>query len=203
MARSNVSFARMSGGTKVAVGVGVALLLAIAYFVIFYGDVSSAIASQTKQHANLVTERESARESQRVYTRDLSELNEREQRQRDLNKVLPESADYPSFLSAVQAVANVSGIGLASYSPLDEVRQQFFAKVPMKLTISGRFHQIAKFFAGVGQLDRIINIENISLTDPKLAGDDIQLTVQCLATAFHSLPLPGQAPAPGAPGGKP
>ena len=45
--------------------------------------------------------------------------------------------------------------------------QKFFARVPMKLTLPGKFHQIAKFFYGVGQLDRIINIENIASASPR------------------------------------
>jgi type IV pilus assembly protein PilO len=46
---------------------------------------------------------------------------------------------------------------------------------------------VAKFFYGVGQLDRIINMENISLTDPKLQGDDVVVKTEALATAFRSV----------------
>jgi type IV pilus assembly protein PilO len=58
----------------------------------------------------------------------------------------------------------------------------------------------------VGRLDRIINVENIELSDPKIEGDDVVLKVKCLATTFHSLKpktaaaaKPGAPPAPGAP----
>ena len=57
----------------------------------------------------------------------------------------------------------------------------------MKVSLVGRYHQVAKFFYGVGQLDRIINMENISLTDPKLQGDDIVVKTEALATAFRAL----------------
>ncbi|MGC4091903.1 MAG: hypothetical protein QM756_29280 [Polyangiaceae bacterium] len=39
----------------------------------------------------------------------MTELTERQQRQRELNKILPTTSEYPAFLSAVQNVANVSG----------------------------------------------------------------------------------------------
>jgi type IV pilus assembly protein PilO len=57
----------------------------------------------------------------------------------------------------------------------------------MRLELSGRYHQIAKFFYGVGQLDRVINIENISLGDPRVVGEDLLLRVDVLATAFRAL----------------
>jgi type IV pilus assembly protein PilO len=76
-----------------------------------------------------------------------------------------------------------------------ESSQQFYAKVPMRLSLTGRFHQIAKFFYGVGQLDRIINIEDIDLGKPKLVNEDIVIEATCLATAFRSLPQTPQAQA--------
>jgi type IV pilus assembly protein PilO len=98
-------------------------------------------------------------------------------------------------------VATVSGVNLTSWSPTEQVAEQFYAKVPMKLTLKGKFHQVVKFFHGVGQLDRIINIENILIKEPKLSGDEVGVEVECLATAFRSV-RPGETPtkrrAPGA-----
>ncbi|MEJ1960383.1 MAG: hypothetical protein WDO56_02035 [Gammaproteobacteria bacterium] len=41
----------------------------------------------------------------------------------------------------------------------------------------------------------VISLENISLTDPKLQGDDVVVKAEALATAFHSVadakPTPG------------
>jgi Tfp pilus assembly protein PilO len=45
--------------------------------------------------------------------------------------------------------------------------------------------QVARFFYNVGQLDRIINMENISMTDPRLVDDEVVLKTEALATAFH------------------
>ena len=67
----------------------------------------------------------------------------------------------------------------------------------MKLTLSGRFHQVARFFFGVGQLDRIINMEDIQMkiAAAKPTGtlrDQIpepEVNVECLATAFRALRL--------------
>nr|HMR05220.1 type 4a pilus biogenesis protein PilO [Polyangiaceae bacterium] len=47
--------------------------------------------------------------------------------------------------------------------------------------------QVAKFFYGVGQLDRIINMENISITEPKQEADEVSVKAEVLATAFRAL----------------
>lgn len=194
------ALARLPTAAKAGIGVGLVLLVSIAYFIVFYSDVSSAIRSAKSQEGTLRGKLADARKIEFAYHQDLAELNDRQQRQRELNKVLPESAAYPAFLSSVQGVANVSGVNLVAWAPMEESTQQFYAKVPMKLHLTGRFHQIAKFFYGVGQLDRIINIEDIVLEKPTVVDEDIIINVQCLATAFRSIPQ--KAPAPAQKGGK-
>jgi type IV pilus assembly protein PilO len=173
---------------KSLVGFLLAALTAIVYYVVWYGDVSDAIDKQKRQEQVLRTDLVQAQQSEFAYHKDLAELTDRQQRQRELNKILPEKTEYPAFLSALQGVANVAGVSLQGWSPQEEVLQKFFARVPMKLTVLGKFHQVAKFFYGVGQLDRIINIENIALTQSKTKNDELELKVDCLATAFHTLP---------------
>ena len=187
MARQTSALAKLPLIARIGVGAGVLLLVGIAYFVVFYGDIESSIKAEQGRETQLHTDLADARKNEFAYQKDLAELTDRQQRQRELNKVLPTDTEYPAFLSAVQSVANVSGIGLTAWSPQPEVAEQFYSRVPMKVTLIGRYHQVAKFFYGVGQLDRIINMENISLTDPKLQGDDIVVKTEALATAFRSL----------------
>ncbi|HYP76285.1 MAG TPA: type 4a pilus biogenesis protein PilO [Polyangiaceae bacterium] len=187
MARQTSVLNKLPLLARIAVGAGVVLLVGVAYFVVFYGDIESSIKAAKSQEQQLRTDLADARKNEFAYQKDLAELTDRQQRQRELNKVLPVDTEYPSFLSAVQSVANVSGIGLTSWTPQPEVNEQFYARVPMKVTLVGRYHQVAKFFYGVGQLDRIINMENISLTEPKVQGDDVVVKTEALATAFRSV----------------
>jgi type IV pilus assembly protein PilO len=172
---------------KIGVGAGLLVLVGVSYFVVFYGDIESSIKAAQGQEQTLHSGLADARKNEFAYQKDLAELTDRQQRQRELNKVLPVDTEYPAFLSAVQTVANVSGISLTAWSPQAEVPDQFYARVPMKVSLVGRYHQVAKFFYGVGQLDRIINMENISLTDPKIQGDDVVVKTEALATAFRAL----------------
>jgi len=186
-ARPTSALARLPLLARVGVGIGAVVLVGVAYFVVFYGDIESQIKAAQGREQSLRTELADARKNEFAYQKDLAELTDRQHRQRELNKVLPTETEYPAFLSAVQSVANVSGIGLTAWSPEPEVTEQFYARVPMKVSLVGRYHQVAKFFYGVGQLDRIINMENISLTDPKVQGDDVVVKAEALATAFRSV----------------
>jgi len=193
MARQTSVLNKLPLIARIGVGAAILALVGVAYFVVFYGDVESSIKAAQGQEQQLRVDLAEARKNEFSYQKDLAELTDRQHRQRELNKVLPVETEYPAFLSAVQSVANVSGIGLTSWTPQPEINEQFYARVPMKVTLVGRYHQVAKFFYGVGQLDRIINMENISLTDPKVQGDDVVVKTEALATAFRSVEDPKPA----------
>jgi type IV pilus assembly protein PilO len=167
--------------------VGAVVLTAGAYWFVFYSDAAAKIEGAERQQKALRDELVQAQQAEASYFADRDELALREQRARELNKLLPPEAQEDAFLSSVQQGANSAGIDLKAYAPQEESSQSFYAKVPMRLEMSGKFHQIAKFAYDLGKVDRIINVEDIELTDPKVVGDEIILRARCLATAFHSI----------------
>jgi type IV pilus assembly protein PilO len=172
---------------KIGVGFLFALLVGVLYFVVFHGDLESEIEAAQQREASLQSELDKAQTSKAEYQKDLDEKIRREQLALEQKKILPDDPETPAFLSALQNVATLSGVNLTSWSPTEEQPQEFYAKVPMKLTLLGKFHQVAKFFHGVGQLDRIINVEDIHIKNPKFTGDEVQVEVECLVTAFRSV----------------
>jgi type IV pilus assembly protein PilO len=183
-----------------------AILTAAAYWFFFYSDVSAKIEGAIRQKQAMRDELAQQTQAQSTYFADRDELAVREQRARELNKLLPPDSEEDAFLSSVQSASNAAGVDLKGYAPQEEVNQNFYAKVPMKLEMSGKFQQIAKFAFELGKVDRIINVENIELTEPKVVGDEVILRARCLATAFHAVtpkaPLAGGAAVPAAGGPK-
>ncbi len=189
---------------KLAVGVLFVLMVGAAYFVVFYGEIESNIASQQQVLDGKLAELETAKADDRAYNKDLTDLERKKLVAVRQKKILPDQAETPSFLSTLQSVATISGIKLVEWAPQDQTPEAFYARVPMKLKLEGKFHQIAKFFNGVGQVDRIINMENITIKiDPAIASrkpddkgapqgeDAVNVHVDCLATAFRAL-QPGE-----------
>jgi type IV pilus assembly protein PilO len=184
---AQTGLARATRLGKIAAFLGAVLLTAGGYWFVFYSDVAAKIEGAERQKKSLRNELVQEQQAEASYFADRDELALREQRARELNKLLPPDAQEDAFLSSVQQASNTAGIDLKAYAPQDESSQSFYAKVPMRLEMTGKFHQIAKFAYDLGKLDRIINVEDIELTEPKVVGDEIILKARCLATAFHSI----------------
>lgn len=179
--------AGLSLPAKVGAGVLFALLPAVAYYLVFHTEIEDEITSAQNQQARLRSELEVAKQAEEAYRLDVEELHRRQRNKAELIKVLPEDAEYHAFLSSVQNVANVVGVELVGWTPREEVPEQFYARVPMQLELRGRFHQLAKFFYNMGQSERIINMENISIKAPVIRDGEVYLSVSVLATAFHAI----------------
>ncbi|MEO8800956.1 MAG: type 4a pilus biogenesis protein PilO [Polyangiaceae bacterium] len=207
-ASSNMSLAKLPPAGRVAFGAVAFALVAILYYVVFYNDVSTRITAAENQKSTLAQKLAQANLAHASYIKDKDELGTLQQNERELNKALPPDTQIAAFLSSIQQVSNVAGVNLQAWQPQDEKADTYYSKVPMKIELTGRFFQIAKFAYEVGKLERIINIENIEISDPKVEGDEIHVEARCLATTFHTPAAAAPKSAatstvtPRAPGGK-
>jgi type IV pilus assembly protein PilO len=184
MAESGLS--KLPIPARVGVGALFLVLLGAAYYVALYSETSDNIEQTKAGRVKLKRDLAAAKLAEIQYGKDLEELGRRRERTRDLNKSLPIETEYPAFLSSVQAVAVASDVELTSWSPQGEVRQEYYSKVPMQVTFAGRYHQIAKFFYGIGQNGRIMNFENISLSPEKTFAKTGEILVKGTVTAFKA-----------------
>ncbi len=180
---------RLSLPAKFVFGLVLTLVVGALYFVVFFADIDGQISAAQGQRGALQGQLAKAEEAKDAFQKDVEEKTRKQALEREQRKVLPDDAETPAFLSAVQQVATVSGVNLISYKPEDEVAEDYYVRVPMSLAMRGRFHQIARFFYGVGQLDRVINVEDIEIRivqDPNASPEEVILEVRCLATAFRA-----------------
>ncbi len=186
------SLARLSLPAKIVFGTVLVGVVAALYFVVFFTDIDGRIGAARASEQNLKGDLHKAEEAKAAYQKDVEERARKQQIEREQKKVLPDDAEMPSFLSSIENTAKLSGVTLTSYKPEDEIVDEYYVRVPMSLDLVGRFHQIARFFYGVGQLDRVINIEDIQMTVVERAAkkegeaDNIVLRVSCMATAFRA-----------------
>ena len=91
-----------------------------------------------------------------------------------------------------------SDLRINSIEPKAESKSQFYAEVPLALTVTGNYHEIAVFFDSISKLKRIINITGIRMQNPKLKNEQINVDAVFVATAFRFLPQGGAAETKGA-----
>jgi type IV pilus assembly protein PilO len=179
------SFASLPPAGKAVLLVAVLALVSGGYYVGVHMGLEQESEDAQRQHSVLTNDLNQARERQKEYLRLREELAAREAADKQNMRVLPETAEIPAFLDDLNRLAELSGLRVGNVGPKQEAAEQFFVRVPVSLNIAGKFHQLTKFFYNVSRLERAINMENISLTQPTKDGEDVIMNVSVLATTFR------------------
>jgi type IV pilus assembly protein PilO len=100
---------------------------------------------------------------------------------------LPNSKEIPSLLTSITTVGKNAGLDFLVFKPRGENPKDFYAEVPVDITVYGSYFSVANFFAAVSNLPRIVNISNVVFTDIKSINNRMMTKVTCLATTFRFL----------------
>ena len=100
---------------------------------------------------------------------------------------LPDEKEIPQLLEKIADKAKESGLDVRLFRPKTEQRKDFYAEVPVEIEVAGGFHQVATFFDEVSRLERIVNIDQFSLTDPKKSDTGRVMKTALVATSFRFL----------------
>jgi type IV pilus assembly protein PilO len=100
---------------------------------------------------------------------------------------LPNDKQMAVLLTSISAKAQQAGLDVLLFRPRAETFQEFYAEVPVDITVKGKFSNTVSFFDEVGRLNRLINIDNIGFKNPTVSGDGVILETTSVATAFRFL----------------
>jgi type IV pilus assembly protein PilO len=101
--------------------------------------------------------------------------------------LLPETREIPELLTQISQLGSNAGLEFRFFKPEPEKRADFYAEVPVSLTILGRFHDLGRFFDHLSKLTRIVNVTDIKIGLTKGSEDTQSLTTNCVLTTFRFL----------------
>jgi type IV pilus assembly protein PilO len=154
-----------------------------------------------KQERALATLEEELQEKQEI-AGNLSMFKKKveflQQKLEEKKKNLPDNTNMDMLLKTLNELSEKSDIRIVKFTPKPEVKKNFYAEIPVLMHIEGNYHEITTFFDKVAKEDRIINITNIQMKNPKEKSGKIVLKASCLAKTFRALPKQQQTAAAGA-----
>ena len=96
-------------------------------------------------------------------------------------RALPENEEIPTLLTGISKAGTDSGLNFILFQPKPDETKDFYAEIPVAMTVTGDYHGVATFFESVAGLNRIVNIRNIDMKPDK---ESTNLTTTCTAVTY-------------------
>lgn len=79
---------------------------------------------------------------------------------------LPRKNEVADLLVDITRTGLVNGLEFELFRPESERPVDFYAELPITMTVTGRYHQFGEFISGVAALPRIVTLHNLKLGPP-------------------------------------
>ena len=80
-----------------------------------------------------------------------------------LLRQLPGDTEVPGLLEDITRTGLGSGLEFEEIKLLPEVTQQFYIELPIQITVTGAYHDLATFVSGVAGLPRIVTLHDFDI----------------------------------------
>ena len=158
---------------KVGILVGALSLLGVGYYFLILSASYSKIEENNTEVERLELEISKKKGIVANLDKFREEVRELDQELSKALRELPDKKSIDVLLSQISDKARNSGLEIVLFQPSPERFNDFYAEIPVQITVNGGFHQLAAFFNEVGDLDRIVNLTEYSIarTDLNSSGD--------------------------------
>jgi len=162
------------------------------YYYLFYGDTQIEIDRLTQEYTQKQTQRlekEGVRDNLPKYQDKLSLL----QQQLDAARAkLPDTSDVPQLLAQLGNRARQVGLNIDEFKPGGDTAKGFYSEIAFEIRTLGSYHEIAMFIDAVGRLDRIVNVSDLVMEQPKSQNSKVVVVSHFKLKTFRFIDAPAK-----------
>jgi type IV pilus assembly protein PilO len=176
---------------RIIISVGSFVVIAGIFIYFLYLPKYEKINSLKKQLTDLEQKLSTAKRNAADLKKFQAKMKEAEAQFNMAMKKLPETKEIPSLLTAISDSGQQVGLEFLLFEPKKEKKKEFYAEIPVAMSLRGDYHNLAIFFDQVARLNRIVNITNIQMTRAKGKGKAAgELLAKCTAVTYKFLDEP-------------
>jgi len=80
-----------------------------------------------------------------------------------LLRQLPGKTEVPNLLVDISQTGLAAGLDEKLFQPANEQKKDFYAELPIRIRLSGNYHEFGEFVSGIASLPRIVTLHDIDI----------------------------------------
>jgi type IV pilus assembly protein PilO len=147
------------------------------------GQLMESLSTKARRAANLEAYRQQLAEMEKSFGAMLRQL--------------PNKTEVPNLLVDISQTGLAAGLEEKLFQPQGENKKDFYAELPIKIRLTGGYHEMGLFASGIAALPRIVTLHDIEIVPSGTRGatDPNELTFNVTAKTYRYLDDEEQAAA--------
>jgi type IV pilus assembly protein PilO len=139
------------------------------------GQLMESLSTKARRAANLEAYRQQLAEMEKSFGAMLRQL--------------PNKTEVPNLLVDISQTGLAAGLEEKLFQPQGENKKDFYAELPIKIRLTGGYHEMGEFASGIAALPRIVTLHDIEITPTGTRGamDPGELTLNVTAKTYRYL----------------
>ncbi|MFV2003679.1 MAG: type 4a pilus biogenesis protein PilO [Gammaproteobacteria bacterium] len=104
-----------------------------------------------------------------------------------LLRQLPNETEIETLLTDISQTGISAGLDIDYFKPEGLRPKEFYSEYPIKLKVTGRYHEFAEFISGVAALPRIVTLQDIEVKPANSKVSGSKLTMELTAITYQYL----------------
>jgi len=180
---------KLSKVQRILISAGFFTLLAGVFIYFFFWPKFEKIQTLTADLKKLEDKLKTAKRNAADLKKFQAKMKEAEAQFNMAMKKLPEKEEIPSLLASISGSGQLVGMDFLLFEPKPEQPKEFYAEIPVAMSIKGDYHNLAIFFDQVARLSRIVNIRDIQIGRPNTK-ETKELSTKCTAVTYKFIETP-------------
>ncbi|MBU4319920.1 MAG: type 4a pilus biogenesis protein PilO [Nitrospinae bacterium] len=181
-------------GARIAIAVTPAVIIAILFVMFVYmpktkeikklNTVISAQENEIAKNKTIAAKLDILKVENDKLIKELKELQEK----------LPEEEGVSTLIQQIAEIAAKADIDILTWKPETKKAHPsgIVEEIPFSLTLAGTYHNLGSFFSSLTRLNRIVNVSDIQLGDPKARKEEAALNISLKAITFSAVKEKGK-----------
>jgi type IV pilus assembly protein PilO len=159
----------------------------VVFVFLSFSPSSDQIASLEKQRLDLQKQIDEVKARAAEQDKYEAELAETQMKFTAASQLLPQQKEIPSLLTNISSLGSNAGLDFLTFQPGGERPKEFFAEIPLTISVRGPYHNVGTFLYNVSKLDRIVSVTNISLGGGAKERGEMMLSVNLNLVTYRFL----------------
>ncbi|MEE9606998.1 MAG: type 4a pilus biogenesis protein PilO [Myxococcota bacterium] len=177
--------AKLPRAVRLVATLAIALVVGGGYYAWFYQGASSELERLQGKEAELQRKLNEARSVAGNLEAFKTEIAQLEAKLTKALRQLPDKQELEVLLTDFSNLGKAAGVEIKSFKRIEERNHGFYAEVPIAIELSGKYHEIGRFFDLMAKLPRIVNMGALTIGVEHEGLHGTRLKVSGTATAFR------------------